>query len=88
MHNILNNLPRSLILINFHLEERLRCGEGWGLQFVRRCLRHVSIVRVNSHIQRDAYKNPNEMTGKPLTYTVEIEGNMLRMTIVNPCSRG
>lgn len=30
------------------------------------------------------HKNPNEMTGEPLSYTVEIDGNTLRMTIVNP----
>lgn len=30
------------------------------------------------------HKNPNEMTGKPLTYAIEIDGDTLRMTIVNP----
>jgi len=30
------------------------------------------------------HKNPNEMAGEPLTYTFEIDGNTLRMTIVNP----
>jgi hypothetical protein len=30
------------------------------------------------------HKNPNEMTGEPLKYAVEIEGNRLRMTIANP----
>lgn len=30
------------------------------------------------------HKNPNEMAGEPLTYTVEIDGNTLRMTIMNP----
>ena len=30
------------------------------------------------------HKNPNEMTGEPLRYSVEIEGNRLRMTIANP----
>jgi hypothetical protein len=30
------------------------------------------------------HKNPNEMTGEPLTYSAEIEGNRLRMTIANP----
>ena len=30
------------------------------------------------------HKNPNEMAGEPLTYTVEIEGNTLRLTIMNP----
>jgi hypothetical protein len=30
------------------------------------------------------YKNPNEMNGKPLTYTAEVDGNTLRMTIANP----
>jgi Lipocalin-like domain len=30
------------------------------------------------------HKNPNEMTGKPLTYTVEFDGNTLRMVIANP----
>ena len=30
------------------------------------------------------HKNPNEMAGEPLTYTVDIEPNTLRMTIVNP----
>ena len=30
------------------------------------------------------HKNPNEMAGDPLTYTVELDGNILRMTIVNP----
>lgn len=30
------------------------------------------------------HKNPNEMNGKPLTYTVDFDGNRLRMTIVNP----
>src|SRR5918993_2496960 len=30
------------------------------------------------------HKNPNEMTGEPLRYSVEIAGNRLRMTIANP----
>ena len=30
------------------------------------------------------HKNPNEMSGEPLTYAVEIDGNTVRMTIVNP----
>jgi hypothetical protein len=30
------------------------------------------------------HKNPNEMDGKPLTYTAELDGNTLRMTIANP----
>jgi hypothetical protein len=30
------------------------------------------------------HKNPNEMTGTPLTYTVKMEGDTLRMTIANP----
>jgi hypothetical protein len=30
------------------------------------------------------HKNPNEMDGKPLTYTAERDGNTLRMTIANP----
>lgn len=31
------------------------------------------------------HKNPNEMDGKPLTYSVELDGkNALRMTIANP----
>jgi hypothetical protein len=30
------------------------------------------------------HKNPNEMTGEPLTYAVEIADDTLRMTIVNP----
>ena len=30
------------------------------------------------------HKNPNEMAGAPLTYTVEMDGNTLRMTIANP----
>jgi hypothetical protein len=30
------------------------------------------------------HKNPNEMVGEPLTYQVEIDGNLLRMTISNP----
>jgi hypothetical protein len=30
------------------------------------------------------HKNPNEMEGKPLTYTVELDGNTLRMTIADP----
>jgi|SRR5687768_5473245 len=30
------------------------------------------------------HKNPNEMDGEPLTYTVELDGNSLRMTIANP----
>ena len=30
------------------------------------------------------HKNPNEMAGKPLTYTVEVDGNTLRMVIANP----
>jgi hypothetical protein len=30
------------------------------------------------------HKNPNEMTGEPLRYRVEIEGDRLRMTIANP----
>jgi hypothetical protein len=29
-------------------------------------------------------KNPNEMTGKPLIYTVELNGDELQMTITNP----
>jgi hypothetical protein len=29
-------------------------------------------------------KNPNEMTGKPLIYKVELNGDELRMTITNP----
>ena len=30
------------------------------------------------------HKNPNEMTGKPLTYTVEFDGDTLRMVIADP----
>lgn len=30
------------------------------------------------------HKNPNEMDGKPLTYTTELDGSTLRMTIANP----
>ena len=30
------------------------------------------------------HKNPNEMTGKPLMYTVEVDGDTLRMVIANP----
>jgi hypothetical protein len=30
------------------------------------------------------HKNPNEMTGDPLTYTIELDGDTLRMTIANP----
>lgn len=30
------------------------------------------------------HKNPNEMGGEPLTYTVEVDGDTLRMTISNP----
>jgi hypothetical protein len=30
------------------------------------------------------HKNPNEMDGVSLTYTVEIDGDTLRMTIINP----
>lgn len=30
------------------------------------------------------HKNPNEMTGEPLRYSVEFEGDRLRMTIANP----
>ena len=30
------------------------------------------------------HKNPNEMDGVPLTYTIELDGNTLRMVIVNP----
>ena len=30
------------------------------------------------------HKNPNEMTGESLTYSVEIETNRLRMTVANP----
>lgn len=30
------------------------------------------------------HKNPNEMVGEHLTYAIEIDGNTLRMTIVNP----
>jgi hypothetical protein len=30
------------------------------------------------------HKNPNEMAGKPLTYTVEIDVNTVRMVIANP----
>jgi hypothetical protein len=29
-------------------------------------------------------KNPNEMTGKPLIYTVQLNGDELRMTITDP----
>ena len=29
-------------------------------------------------------RNPNEMTGKPLTYTVQLNGDVLQMTITNP----
>ena len=30
------------------------------------------------------HKNPNEMAGKPLTYSVVLEGDTLRMVIANP----
>lgn len=30
------------------------------------------------------HKNPNEMVGKPLTYTVEFDGDTLRMVILDP----
>lgn len=30
------------------------------------------------------HKNPNEMTGHPLKYSVELDDNTLRMTIDNP----
>lgn len=30
------------------------------------------------------HKNPNEMLGEHLMYTIEIDGNTLRMSIVNP----
>jgi hypothetical protein len=30
------------------------------------------------------HKNPHEMTGDPLTYAIAIDGDTLRMTIVNP----
>ena len=30
------------------------------------------------------HKNPNEMNGKPLNYTAELDGDTLRMTIANP----
>ena len=30
------------------------------------------------------HKNPNEMTGEPLRYTVAVESNRMRMTIANP----
>ena len=30
------------------------------------------------------HKNPNEMLGEPLEYTIELDGDVLRMTIVNP----
>jgi hypothetical protein len=30
------------------------------------------------------HKNPNEMTGESLTYSVEIESSRLRMTVANP----
>ena len=30
------------------------------------------------------HKNPNEMVGKPLTYTIEFDGDTLRMVIVDP----
>jgi hypothetical protein len=30
------------------------------------------------------HKNPNEMDGKPLTYSVEFDGNTLRMVTANP----
>ena len=30
------------------------------------------------------HKNPNEMVGKPLPYTVEFDGNTLRMVITDP----
>lgn len=35
-------------------------------------------------LEATLHKNPNEMTGEPLSYAVEIDGNTLRMTIVNP----
>jgi hypothetical protein len=40
----------------------------------KRTLRLVALVA----------KNPNEMDGRPLIYTADLDGNMLRMTIVNP----
>ena len=30
------------------------------------------------------HKNPNEMGGEPLTYTVDFDGDTLRMVIANP----
>jgi hypothetical protein len=30
------------------------------------------------------HKNPNEMTGVPLTYTVDLDGNALQMVIFDP----
>ena len=30
------------------------------------------------------HKNPNEMVGMPLSYTVEFDGDTLRMVITNP----
>jgi hypothetical protein len=30
------------------------------------------------------HKNPNEMSGEPLTYEIELDGDTLRMVIVNP----
>ena len=30
------------------------------------------------------HKNPNEMTGEPLRYGVEVESNRMTMTIANP----
>jgi hypothetical protein len=35
-------------------------------------------------LQALVHKNPNEMSGKPLTYAVEFDGKALPMTIANP----
>jgi hypothetical protein len=35
-------------------------------------------------LQALVHKNPNEMSGKPLTYTVEFDGSTLRMVIADP----
>jgi hypothetical protein len=49
-------------------------GASGTYELSGRILRLVALV----------HKNPNEMDGKPLTYTTELEGNILRMTIANP----
>jgi hypothetical protein len=49
-------------------------GASGAYQLSGRILTMVALV----------HKNPNEMDGRPLTYTAELDGGTLRMTIANP----